>query len=165
MVYLCIHVKYALSFCMVFPGGREFPLRFRLRGKQGIRRYTTHVSIPAEPRGACSEHSKSLSGLVGQGVAFRLVRPSGYMENPTRFRYFSIARSALSSFYPLRSPARCTRHQSYVFYPLCCLLPVRRSSSSTTAAVPKVLTFVRVLKVYMYVVGAQQQQEIESRHT
>ena len=33
--------------------------RFNLRGKQGVRRYnTTYVRIPAELRGACSEHSK-----------------------------------------------------------------------------------------------------------
>ena len=84
-------------FGMLLFGGRGFFLRFRLRGKQRVRLYiTTHVWIPAELHGACSEHSKSLSWLSCQGVAFRLAELSRCIGKPHIFGCFQIARSALT---------------------------------------------------------------------
>ena len=91
-------------FHAVFKRPSVFFPHFRLRGKQWVPRYImTHVGIPAELRGACSENSKSLNWDFCQGVAFRLTEPRWCMENPT---LLSTARFALT--YPLRSPVRRT---------------------------------------------------------
>ena len=60
---------YKLNMHIVFsaccsPPAELFFSRFRLRGKQGVRRYITkRVCILAELRGVCLKYSKSLSRL------------------------------------------------------------------------------------------------------
>ena len=83
-----LYVYLVCKICTLFFGHAvlrrrsHFFSRFRRRGKQGVRRYiATHAWTPAELRGACSEHSKSLSWLFCQGVAFRLAEPARCMEN------------------------------------------------------------------------------------
>lgn len=133
-----IYVKYALFFGIVFSGGRVFFLRFRLRDKQVGRRYiTTHVQIPAELHGSCSEHSNSLSWLFRQWVAFRFAKREGAWNTPTFFAFLNralrshivlIARSALQ-------PA-IQHHQFIFFHPLCRLLRQQQQQqqhSSVTA--------------------------------
>ena len=87
----------ALLFLLVScsPAADGFCLRFQLWGNQGVSRYIiTHVGMPAELSGACSEHLKSLSRLFRHGVAVRLAEPSSTIEKPVCF-LFQIDRSAL----------------------------------------------------------------------
>ena len=68
------------------PPAKGFLSRFRLRGEHGVRRYiTTHDWIPAELRGACSEHSKPRSWILCRGGAFHLAEPNRRMEKPVMF--------------------------------------------------------------------------------
>ena len=103
---------------MLFSSGRVFFLALSARGKQGVRWYvTTHVWIPAELSGACSEHLKSLSWLFCQEVAFRLAEPSRAMANPTFCLLFLNSQFRSHTFvYPLRPPA-CYTTLSVHLYP------------------------------------------------
>ena len=80
---------------MLFSGGQGFFLPVKDAG-QAMGVSVHYDACPAEPRGSCSEHSKSLSWFVCHGVACRLAEPSTCMENSTFFRHFSVARSALT---------------------------------------------------------------------
>ena len=107
--------------------------RLRLRGKQGIHRcIATHVWIPAELRGGALEHPTSLSGLLRQGVAFRLAEPRRSKGKPT-FR--DNINSPLPShiLFSLRLPALCTASSVQLFLPSLLSATTQQQHSFVTA--------------------------------
>lgn len=113
----CMQNTTSVIFGILLSGGRGLFVALSASGqaKGPSVHNVTHVWIPAELRGACSDHLKSLSCLFCHG--FRAVEPSTCVDNPTSFCPCPITRSALALFYPLRAPP-AVQHQPYCFYPL-----------------------------------------------